>query len=118
MIFYFYTLLFIFVAVTTHDYAMGVGVEVEPSFLQSVTSLGWTSGTSLHHWPPSHLWLQEDASAQQCPHKWCWFVGEPNEGSTQIERMKWMKHMIVRSRPLTIPFIDIFSSLSSSLKEF
>ena len=38
--------------------------EVVPLFQQSATSLGWTTGTGPHHWPNSHLWLQEVAGAR------------------------------------------------------
>ena len=55
----------------------GVVLEVVPLFQQSATSIGWTTGTGPHHWPNSHLWLQEDASARHQPHpgKPRWLVG-------------------------------------------
>ena len=63
--------------VVVATYAWGVVLEAVPLFQQSATSLGWTTGIGPHHWPNSHLWLQEVASAWHRPHpgKPRWLAG-------------------------------------------
>lgn len=61
----------------TFAWLWGVVLEVVPLFQQSATSIGWTTGTGPQHWPNSHLWIQEDASARHRPHpvKPRWLAG-------------------------------------------